>query len=636
MTAGAKALRTLFISLAIVVLTLVVSLFALRPAKDGKEIGLGDVNPLLVASSVKSATVLGYDDRLILTLADGSKRWAAYSSDGSGLTTLLPQLTSANVPVRIDQQPGKETLGMVAQFILPLLLLANLFGIFILLTRGGTGQIRDLFAFSRMGLDRAKALESNPFRFSNVAAIDEVVEELEEIATYLREPARFAALGALPPKGVLLSGPPGCGKTLLARALAGEVGVPFYFISGSEFVESLVGVGAARVRDLFRQAMQTAPALIFIDELDAAGRRRGTGVGGGHDEREQTLNELLVQMDGFAASLGVVVVGATNRPDILDPALLRPGRFDRHIVIEAPDARGRAEVLALHAKSRRLGPDVDLTAIARVTPGCTGADLANVMNEAALLAVRNGGSVITQEDLAEAVDRAVGGPLRQARLLSQEEVERLATHEAGHVVVAARLRPASLPKRASIVGRARDLAHTDVLINSDRTVSTQSDLLVDLAIVMAGVAAEAVQTGEVSTAAEADIDRATSLAREYAGRLGMSDEVGRMRVLDADSDVFLGRELAGGKHQGQSALEAVDAAVRKLITDAEARATTVLRQEGATFTAVREALIADETLDEGDLLRYLAITAATVRGKTGRRGTVPAATTTADNGRIRR
>lgn len=608
MTAGTKALRTLFVSLGVVVIALIVSLIALRPATDGTEMPLGELPPLLVSGSVKEAVVLGEDDRLVLTLQDGSSRWTAYSSDGAGLATILPQLTSANLPVRIDQQPGKQTLGLVAQFILPLLLLANLFGIFILLTRGGTGQIRDLFAFSRMGLDRAKALDANPYRFSNVAAIDQVVDELEEIASYLREPTRFASLGALPPKGVLLSGPPGCGKTLLARALAGEVGVPFYYISGSEFVESLVGVGAARVRDLFRQAMATAPALIFIDELDAAGRRRGTGVGGGHDEREQTLNELLVQMDGFAATLGVVVIGATNRPDVLDPALLRPGRFDRHIVIDAPDVEGRREVLALHAKSRRLGPDVDLESIARVTPGCTGADLANIMNEAALLAVRAGGTSITQEDLAEAVERSVGGPLRQARLLSEDELDRLAVHEAGHVVVAAGVRPSSLPKRASIVARARDLAHTDVLIRSDRTVSTQDDLLTDLTIVMGGVAAEMLETGGVSTASEADIERATTLAREYAGRLGMSDEVGRIRVLDADQDVFLGRELAGAKHQGQTTMEAVDRAVRTLIDGAEKRARSVLLEHRMTFDAIRQTLLVEETLDERQLTELLATT----------------------------
>ena len=611
MTAGARALRTLFLTLAVVVVALVGSLIALRPAKAGEEVRIDEIPPLVATGTVEAATVLGVDDRVILSLADGSKRWAAFASDSAGSSAVVPPLTAAAVPVRVDQQPGKQTLAMVAQFILPLLLLANLFGIFILLTRGGTGQVRDLFAFSKMGLDRSKALAANPFRFSNVAAIGQVVEELEEIATYLREPARFAAMGALPPKGVLLSGPPGCGKTLLARALAGEVGVPFYFISGSEFVESLVGVGAARVRDLFRQACATAPALIFIDELDAAGRRRGTGVGGGHDEREQTLNELLVQMDGFASTLGVVVVGATNRPDILDPALLRPGRFDRHIVIEPPDVKGREEVLALHARSRRLAGDVNLAAIAKATPGCTGADLANIVNEAALLAVRAGETTIAQEDLEEAVERAVGGPLRQSRVLRAEEVDRLAIHEAGHVVVAARLRPSECPTRASIVARGRDLAHTDVLIRSDRTVSTQSDLLTDLAVLLSGVAAEALVTGEVSTAGEADIERATTLAREFAGRLGMADAVGRVRLLDAPDELFLGRELAGAKQQSPATLEVLDDAVRSLVGEAEERAGEVLRGDSATFEAVRAALLERETLDEPDLRRLLAPTPRT-------------------------
>ena len=606
MTAGARALRALFVTLAVVVVALLVALVGLRPSSPGSEARLDELPGLVAAAKVERATILGVDDRVVLRMTDGTTRWAAYSSEGAGLTAVLSQLTGANVPVRVDQQPGKQTLGMVAQFILPLLLLANLFGIFILLTRGGTGQVRDLFAFSRMGLDRSRAIDTNPYRFSTVAAIDQVVEELQEIAAYLREPARFAAMGALPPKGVLLSGPPGCGKTLLARALAGEVGVPFYFISGSEFVESLVGVGAARVRDLFRQACATAPALIFIDELDAAGRRRGTGVGGGHDEREQTLNELLVQMDGFASTLGVVVVGATNRPDILDPALLRPGRFDRHVVIEPPDVKGRGEILALHARSRKLAGDVDLRAIAKLTPGCTGADLANIVNEAALLAVRAGESVIGQVDLEEAVDRATGGPLRQHRVLRADEIERLAIHEAGHVVVAAHLRPDAGPTRASIVARGRDLAHTDLLVRSDRTVSTQTDLLTDLAVLLSGVAAEAMATGEVSTAGEADVERATKLAREYAGRLGMAESVGRVRVLDGEDDVFLGRELAGAKHHSPATLEVVDDAVRSLVGEAEERAAAVLRRERGAFDAVRAALVADEALDEVDLQRLLA------------------------------
>jgi cell division protease FtsH len=350
-----------------------------------------------------------------------------------------------------------------------------------------------------------------------------------------------------------------------------------------------------------------APALVFIDELDAAGRRRGTGVGGGHDEREQTLNELLVQMDGFASTLGVVVIGATNRPDILDPALLRPGRFDRHVVIEPPDVRGRAEILALHARSRRLAAGVDLAAIARITPGCTGADLANIVNEAALLAVRAGETQIAQVDLEDAVERAVGGPLRQSRVLRDAEVERLALHEAGHVVVAAALRPGELPKRASIVARGRDLGHTDVLVRSDRMVSTEGDLRTDLAVLLGGVAAEALATGEVSTACEADVERATSVARDVAGRLGMAPSVGRVRVLQGDEQVFLGAELAGTKHASPATLEAVDAAVAELVAAAEAQATDVLRRRRATFDAVCAALVDRETLDEAELRALLAI-----------------------------
>ncbi len=599
-----RTLQGLIVSALVLVLVLGWSLAALGPSTPGEEVTIGEAKGTIAAGQVASATIYEEDARIVLERVDGSVLWAAYTDDGGSAATLIGELTGAGATVRVEQQWGRRTLAIFAQFILPLLLLANLFGIFILLSRGGSSQVRDLFSFSGIGAKRAQTGVTNPHRFSDVAAAGDAIVELNEIADYLRSPSRFAAMGALPPKGVLLYGPPGCGKTLLARALAGEVGVPFYFISGSEFVESLVGVGAARVRDLFRQAAATAPAIIFIDELDAAGRRRGAGVGGGNDEREQTLNEMLVQMDGFAPSLGVVVIAATNRPDVLDPALLRPGRFDRQIIVEAPDVDGRTEILELHAASRRLAADVDLELIARATPGCSGADLANVMNEAALLAVRAGASMLRREDLSEAVERVFAGPRRQGRLLTEDEVRRLAYHEAGHVVVATAVDYPAEIHRVSIVSRGAQAGRTN-LPRSDRVMLTQSELLAEMILTMGGVAAEVVATGEPSTAVEDDLHRATELARNYAGRFGMADEVGRIRILEPDAEVFLGRDLATSARSSDRTMESLDIAVSRLVTEAERQAVQIVRKRRAVLDNLAEALIAKESLDEDEISALL-------------------------------
>ena len=599
-----KTLVALVVVGAVLLVGLVWSLATLGARTRGEEASLERVFALADGGQVRAATFHDHDARVVLDTADGAVFWAAYPADGTASGELIGRLVTGGAEVRVDQQWGKRLQAVLGQFVLPLLLLADLFGIIILLAKGGANQVKDLFAFSRIGAKRAEVAETNRARFTDVAASEETIEELAEVRDYLTAPGRFAAMGATAPKGVLLYGPPGCGKTLMARSLAGEAQVPFYFISGSEFVESLVGVGAARVRDLFRQAVATAPAIVFIDELDAAGRRRGAGVGGGNDEREQTLNELLVQMDGFAPNLGVVVMGATNRPDILDPALLRPGRFDRHIGIDLPDVAGRLAILELHGRGRRLEAAADLEAVARATPGFTGADLANVINEAALLAVRRSASVIDSDDLAEAVQRVLAGPKRRGRLLTDDELTRLAYHEAGHVVVADAVDYPGEVHRVSVVARGRHAAHADLLPQSDRVIHTRSQLLAELTIAMAGVAAEELESGEASTAAEADLDHATELARRFAGRYGLTTEVGRMRVLQRDTETFLGRELALSNNAAATTIEEVDAAVRRLLAEAETTALGILQQRRQTLDRIAAALVDHETL-EGDELRQL-------------------------------
>ena len=600
-------LRGLLIALFTLVVLLAVALHGLTPSSVGKRVTLDQVATLATNHQVKRATFFDQDNRVQLEVNDpkSPKLWAAYPSSGGEVSALVAVVANGGGKVEVAQQPGKRVLTMLTEFILPLVLLADLFGIFILFARGGASQVRGLFAFSRIGAGQAEAGERSLTTFADLAAAEDTIAELAEVRDYLQYPARYTAMGASPPKGVLLYGPPGCGKTLLARALAGEAKVPFFFISGSEFVESLVGVGAARVRDLFRQAKAAAPAIIFVDELDAAGRRRGAGLGGGNDEREQTLNELLVQMDGFAPSLGVVVVAATNRPDILDPALLRPGRFDRQVAVEQPDVRGRNQILQLHARPRRMDKEVDLRNVARATAGFTGADLANVLNEAALLAVRRRGDSIANIDLDEAVERVVNGPRRQGGLLTDSERERLAYHEAGHAVVAAAVSfPAEL-RRVSIIARGRTAGHTE-FARTDRTVLTRDELLDQLSLLLAGTAAEELVFGQPSTAGESDLERATEAARAFAGRYGMSAIVGRSRLIAGDGEVFLGRDYLSSQPVSSETMAKVEEAVTALLDSAAADAVTLLEQRRSTLDRLAARLIEVETVGGEELAAFVA------------------------------
>jgi cell division protease FtsH len=458
------------------------------------------------------------------------------------------------------------------------------------------------------GKSKAKLISKDTPKttFADVAGSTEAVEELQEIKDFLQNPAKYQALGAKIPKGVLLFGPPGTGKTLLARAVAGEAGVPFYTISGSDFVEMFVGVGASRVRDLFQQAKENAPAIVFVDEIDAVGRHRGAGLGGGHDEREQTLNQLLVEMDGFDTKGGVILIAATNRPDILDPALLRPGRFDRQIAVDTPDMEGRKAILRVHAKGKPFQPDVDLDAVARRTPGFTGADLANVINEAALLTARSEKRAITNEFLEESIDRVVAGPARRTRVMSDREKKITAYHEGGHALVAWALPHSAPVHKVTILSRARSLGHTLVLPTEDKYTQTRAELIDTLAYALGGRAAEELVYHEPTTGAGNDIEKATAIARAMITEYGMSAKLGAVKYGQNDGEPFLGRTMGHQRDYSESVSAEIDAEVRGLIELAHDEAWEILVEYRDVLDNLVLELIEKETVTQADMARICA------------------------------
>jgi cell division protease FtsH len=522
--------------------------------------------------------------------------WAAYPASGAETQQLARELTVNGATVAVNQQSGKGTKTIVVQFLIPILLLVCLFSLFTRLgAEGAAGGIAAFSQFGGKGRRKGKG-SADRVTFADVAGAGEAVAELREIRDYLADPSKYLVVGAAAPKGVLLVGPPGTGKTLLAKAVAGEADAAFFSLSGSDFVESLVGVGAARVRDLFRKARKAAPAIIFIDELDAAGRKRGAGIGQGNDEREQTLNQILVEMDGFAGDGGLVVMGATNRPDILDPALLRPGRFDRQVVIDTPDVHGRLEILRLHGGKRPLAADASLEEVARQTPGFSGAELANVINEAALLSVRDGRGEIDQATLEEAIDRVVAGPAKH-HILSEDERWLIAIHEASHAVVTDALGHTASTRKLSIVARGRQLgtaAH--MLSDRDQVIMTKPDLQSQLIVIAAGLAGERIAFGHTSTSVNDDLHAATALARSMVTSFGMSEALGLVTIGEKSGEVFLGASLQDLGSVGPETLNLIDNEVERLVGDAEARAAVILDRNWSTVEETATALLEHETL----------------------------------------
>ncbi|WP_375386755.1 ATP-dependent zinc metalloprotease FtsH [uncultured Microbacterium sp.] len=496
-----------------------------------------------------------------------------------------------------DAVPRASWFDGFISLLLPILLLGLLFWFLMSSAQGGGSKVM------QFGKSRAKLVskESPTVTFQDVAGSDEAIEEMQEIKDFLKDPARFQAVGARIPKGVLLYGPPGTGKTLLARAVAGEAGVPFYSISGSDFVEMFVGVGASRVRDLFNQAKESSPAIIFIDEIDAVGRHRGAGMGGGHDEREQTLNQMLVEMDGFDPKVNVIVIAATNRPDILDPALLRPGRFDRQIGVDAPDLKGRKKILEVHGRGKPLADGVDLEVVARKTPGFTGADLANVLNEAALLTARSNAQLIDNRALDEAIDRVIAGPQRRTRVMRDKEKLITAYHEGGHALAAAAMNNTDPVTKVTILPRGKALGYTMVLPLDDKYSITRNELQDQLTYAMGGRVAEEIVFHDPTTGASNDIEKATGIARKMVTEYGMTNEVGPVKLGSASGEVFMGRDMGHGREFSERIAERIDVEVRALIEQAHNEAYQVINDNREVLDRLALELLEKETLDHLEL-----------------------------------
>jgi cell division protease FtsH len=560
------------------------------------EVKTSQILAAISKGEVATATVVDKDQIIKVELSDGFKINGSSKVQASYIIRQEPTIIDAltgNPPTKGWNVvvPSQSILVTFLFSVAPFLIIALLF--FWMMSQANGGGRAMQFGKSRAKLQDAEAPKTT---FADVAGADEAVQELEEIRDFLSNPAKYREVGAKIPKGVLLYGPPGTGKTLLARAVAGEAKVPFYSISGSDFVEMFVGVGAARVRDLFNRAKETAPAIVFVDEIDAVGRQRGAGLGGGHDEREQTLNQLLVEMDGFEDQTQVILIASTNRPDVLDPALLRPGRFDRQIPVERPDLKGREAILKVHSKNKPLAENLDLTAIARRTPGFTGADLANVLNEAALLTARNNEKKITLSAIDESIDRVMAGPQKKTRVMSDEERRVTAYHEGGHALVAHALPHTDPVHKITIMPRGRALGYTMVLPDEDKYSVTRNQLLDQLAYTLGGRAAEELIFHDPSTGASNDIEKATALARQMVTQYGMTEAIGAIKLGTNSSEPFLGRDLSHQRDYSENLASIVDAEIRKLIENAHLEAFNILEANREILDQLVIELLEKETI----------------------------------------
>jgi cell division protease FtsH len=584
----------IFYLVLIIAVVFVINLYQ-RNAERPEEIeSVNDWVQMVEAGEIETAKFLTKDEKVMGELSGGDLEYELFLPKDT-VDDYQQVAYDNNVPITADPQQSSIFLTIIFQF-LPIFLIIGLFFFLMQQMQGGGNRVMSF------GKSKARLVTKDQpkITFGDVAGLDEAIEELHEIKEFLEAPQKFQAMGAKIPKGVLLYGPPGTGKTLLARAVAGEAGVPFFSISGSDFVEMFVGVGASRVRDLFEQAKANSPSIVFMDEIDAVGRHRGAGLGGGHDEREQTLNQLLVEMDGFDIKGGVILIAATNRPDILDPALLRPGRFDRQIVVDRPDLNGRVGVLKVHTRGKPLSKDVDVEVLAKRTPGFTGADLANVVNEAALLAARFSRNEISMNELEEAIDRVVAGPERRSRVISEKEKKVIAYHEGGHALVSHALPNADPVHKVSIVSRGRALGYTLTLPSEDRFLVTRSELVDELTMLLGGRVAEEVIFNEPTTGASDDIQRCTKIAKSMVTQYGMSD-LGPLALGETEGQPFLGRELGHVKDYSDVVAAKIDEEVRRLVEEAHDEAREIVLKYRDKLDLLVERLLEKESLEKAEV-----------------------------------
>lgn len=596
-----KFFKNAAIYLFIILLAIMLIKWANPPASKTVEMDYTSFSKAVVADQVQDVT--GTTDRSINTYTVNMKNGEKHTVIGPTVDTdLVREMVKHNVPYKMDPPAEAPWWTSLISTLLPTLIIVGLFFFMMQQTQGGGNRVM------QFGKSRARLVsdEKKKITFEDVAGADEVKEELQEVVEFLKFPKKFNELGAKIPKGVLLFGSPGTGKTLLARAVAGEAGVPFFSISGSDFVEMFVGVGASRVRDLFEQAKKSAPCIVFIDEIDAVGRQRGAGLGGGHDEREQTLNQLLVEMDGFNGNEGIIIIAATNRPDILDPALLRPGRFDRQVNVDVPDVKGREEILKVHVKGKPLSSDVELGVLARRTPGFTGADLANLVNEAALLSARRNEREIRMQAMEDSIERVIAGPEKKSRVVSEFEKKLVSYHEGGHALVGELLTHTDPLHKVSIIPRGRAGGYTLLLPKEDRNYMTKSQLLDQVTMLLGGRVAEALVLHEISTGASNDLERATGLVRKMITELGMSDELGPLTFGQKEGQVFLGRDIARDRNYSEAVAYAIDKEARRIIDECYQKAQNLIQENMPKLEAIAQALMVKETLQAKEFADLMA------------------------------